>query len=50
MTVLYFKFIQNCQADEEFDFFEGMGGGEGAPNFKLYSSLLLVNISKCYVS
>ena len=49
-----FKFHQNPPINEEFDFFEGGGGGppgvEGAPIYKFISQLLFLNILKCCVS
>ena len=48
MKMLCFKFHQNRPINEEFDFFEGGGGGppggEGAPIYKFLSKLLFVNI------
>ena len=46
------KFHQNRLVNEEFDFFRegGLTGGNGAPIHKFISELLLVNISRFFVS
>ena len=45
--MFWFQFDQNCTKDEEFDFFEGQGGGEEEVN--LHFKILLLNIIGKYM-